>query len=153
MALLEVDDLTPFATIADEKAEAMVASAIARAILLAPCLEDEDELTENQIEAARSVLRDAVLRWAEAGSGAVASQAWGSYSQTLDTRQTRRALFWPSEIKDLQLICKGGEDSGGVFAIDTAAPPMQFRNVLGTGVSGTVGAIAFDSDDPDWFWQ
>jgi len=37
---------------------------------------------------------------------------------TLDTRQQRRGMFWPSEIEQLQDLCKGSEVSGA-FSIDT----------------------------------
>src|SRR6185312_425838 len=151
MAFLEVDDLTPFATIDDDKAEAMLADAEALAIVSAPCLADADALSDQQLAAVKAVLRAAVLRWAESGTGAVSSQTAGPYGQVVDTRQARRTMFWPSEITALQKICTAPTD-GGAFSIDTAAAsPIRFRSVL-TGVSeGNVGAIAFDNDyDDDW---
>jgi hypothetical protein len=154
MALLTTDDLAPFATIDDDKAEAMVGDAVALAAISAPCLADPDALTDGQIAAAKAVLRAAVLRWADSGSGAAASQAWGSFSQTLDTRQARRTMFWPSEITALQKICKAGSD-GGAFSIDTAAPPITFHSAFRTGDGvETLGAVAFDNDyGEDWPFQ
>jgi hypothetical protein len=122
MDLLTVDDLTPFATIDDDKAEAMIADAIALATQFAPCL-TSDEVTDAQLAAAKAVLRAAVLRWNDTGTGAVTSQTAGPYGQTVDTRQPRRTLFWPSEITALQRICQGADD-GSAFAVDTAAAPQ-----------------------------
>lgn len=121
MAYIDTTDLDPFADIEIAKAVAMIADAEAQAILVAPCLSDADELTDNQRAAVKAVLRGSILRWNEAGSGALQAQTAGPFGVTLDTRQTRRSLFWPSEIEQLQKICNavsGGE--GGAFSIDTA---------------------------------
>lgn len=121
MAYISSADLDPFATIDDVKADAMIADAVAQAILVAPCLADEDDLSENQIAAVKSILRGAVLRWNDSGSGAYQAQTAGPFSVTMDTRQQRRSLFWPSEIEQLQKICdaiNGGD--GGAFVVDTA---------------------------------
>jgi hypothetical protein len=153
--LLTVDDLTPFATIDSSKAEAMVADAIAMAALAAPCLTDTTSLTSHQIAAARAVLRGAVLRWNDAGTGALASQTAGPYSQTFDNRQSRRVMFWPSEITALQKICVDPTD-GGAFSIDTAAAqPMRSHAVFFGSQDGfeTVGAVAFDDDDDSYFGE
>lgn len=123
MALIGVDDLAPFAEIETEKAEAMIADAIAAATLNAPCLADEASLTDQQKAAAKALLRAAVLRWNDAGTGAVTQQTAGPYQQSIDTR--RRNMFWPSEITDLQKICASG---GGAFSIDTAPAPMLIRS-------------------------
>lgn len=64
--------------------------------------------------------------WNDAGSGVVSQQVAGVYQQTVDTRQKRRNMFWPSEITDLQKICSQG--SGAAFSIDTAPAPMAFRS-------------------------
>lgn len=131
MALISIDDLTPFAEIETVKAEAMIADAVAAATLNAPCLADEASLTDRQKAAAKALLRAAVLRWNEAGAsggGAVSQQTAGVYSQSLDTR--RRNMFWPSEITDLQKICASGS---GAFSIDTAPDPMRFRAGHGLG--------------------
>lgn len=115
---LTVDDLVPFATIEEEKAQAMIDDATAVALMAAPCLDSEDTpLTETQLAAVKAVVRGAILRWNEAGTGALASQTAGPFSQTLDNRQQRRSMFWPSEIEQLQNICKV-EGDGGAFSID-----------------------------------
>lgn len=123
MAYITTSDLSPFATIAADKASAMIADAVAQAILVAPCLADEGDLDANQKAAVTAVLRAAILRWNDSGSGAVFQQTAGPFSIMQDTRQVRRALFWPSEIEQLQAVCaqvNGG--SSGAFTIDTAPP-------------------------------
>lgn len=117
---LTPDDLAPFATIDATKAQAMIDDALAMAARVAPCiLADEFEYDA----AAKAILRAAVLRWHESGSGALTQHAvtrgpFGE-TQTYDTRQTRRGMFWPSEITELQKLCVGDETSGA-FSIDTA---------------------------------
>jgi hypothetical protein len=127
MALLEVDDLTPFAAIDEDEAEAMVADAIALATLAAPCLSGDD-LTALQVAQAKAVLRSAVIRWHESGSGGTSQQTVGPFQQTI-TPQARKSLFWPSEVEALRNICKS-TTSGGAFSVDTAPTAMQFHSVL-----------------------
>lgn len=119
MPLLTPEDLAPFADIDPAKAAAMIADATAMAELVAPCLEAADF---PHPEAAKAILRGAVLRWNEAGSGAYTSQqaSLGSASQTesFDNRQTRKGMFWPTEISQLQDLCRTA-DTGGAFDIDT----------------------------------
>jgi hypothetical protein len=119
--LLTPDDLTPFAEIEAVKAQAMIDDALARAARVAPCIRDET-LSADNAQAAKGVIRDAILRKNEAGSGALAAQAVGPFGQTIDTRQPQRALFWPSEVEELQAICRdhSGVASSGAFSIDTA---------------------------------
>jgi hypothetical protein len=128
MAFLLWDDLTPFAAdIEARKASEMIADATALATLAAPCLSDELALTDAQVSAVRAVLRTAVLRWNEAGSGAVQSEAVGGWSATLDNRQPRRGMFWPSEIVQLQNIC-GGTGSRA-YGIDTTPAGWGVRHL------------------------
>lgn len=111
---ITVDDLLPFAPNIDEaKAEAMIEDALALAAVVAPCI--LDPAFENP-GAAKAILRGAVLRWNESGSGAIVSQAAGPFSQTVDTSNPRKSLFWPSEIEQLQKLCSL---KSGAFAVDT----------------------------------
>lgn len=107
-------DLEPFAEIPSAKAEEMITDALALAARVAPCiLTEEFEYTD----AARAILRGAILRWNDSGSGAVSQQTAGPFSQSLDTRQQRRSMFFPSEIDELQALC--GSPVGRAFEIDT----------------------------------
>ncbi len=124
-SFLDVSDLTAFAPGIDSaKAQMMIDDATAMAVLAAPCLDTGADLTTNQLNAVRAILRGAVLRWNEAGTGAMASQSAGPYSTTVDTRQQRRAMFWPSEISQLQAIC-GGNEGSGAFSIDTVGTALM----------------------------
>lgn len=108
------DDLAPFAVIEDTKAEAMISDALGMAILIAPCIAEEDFAYP---DAAKAVIRGAVLRWNDAGSGAITTKQAGPYQQVIDSNTRRNNLFWPSEISQLQSMCR---DSSGAFAVDTA---------------------------------
>ena len=118
---LTTDDLAPFATIADDKAEAMIEDALARAARIAPCILDAT-LSTNNSAAAKAVVRDAILRRNDQGTGALQSQTAGPFGQVVDTRQSSRALFWPSEIAELQSICadhNGTTPTVGAYEVDT----------------------------------
>ena len=114
-------DLEPFATIDVVKATAMIEDAMAMAARVAPCITTVEFAYAS---AAKAILRGALIRWHEAGSGALAASSTqvGPFGQqqTMDTRQTRRGMFWPSEIEQLQDLCKGVEEHGA-FDIDTVA--------------------------------
>lgn len=108
------DDLAPFATIDPVKAQAMIDDALALAARAAPCILDADFAYP---DAARAIIRGAVLRWNDSGSGAVTQQTAGPFNQSIDTRTTRKSMFWPSEITELQRLCEDNTSSGA-FAID-----------------------------------
>lgn len=109
-------DLTPFADIDPVKAEAMIEDAEAMALLTAPCLADlpEDSPKRGSVKA---VARTAILRWNDAGAGALQQVSAGPFQQSVQP-QSRRAMFYPSEIEHLRNLCKG-DDGGKAFAIDT----------------------------------
>ena len=117
---LTPEDLAAFATIDSAKAEQMIEDAEAMALLAAPCL--SGALTSAQAAGVKAVLRQALMRWQDAGSGAVTQQQAGPWMQSVDTRQERKGMFWPSEIAQLRDICAGfsGADSTGAYTIDTA---------------------------------
>lgn len=109
---LEVEDLQVFAPSIDEaKAEAMIEDALALAEQVAPCILETDFAYPG---AAKAILRGAILRWNDSGSGALSAHSLtaGPYGQTqsFDTRSPRRSLFFPSEITELQKLCS---TSGG----------------------------------------
>ncbi len=124
---MDPSDLTPFAVIDEVKAAAMIEDAMALAERLAPCISTPGFLHE---KAARAILRGAILRWHESGSGAYTSkqESAGPFAQNqvYDTRQVRKGMFWPSEITGLQDLCKLDESSGA-WSYDTypAAPTLS----------------------------
>lgn len=115
------DDLSPFApSISVDKALAMIEDAMALAARVAPCIMSADF---EHGAAAKAILRGAVLRWNEAGTGAFQAQTVGPYGATVDTRQQRRSMFWPQEIEDLQALCRTDTEREGAFAVDTVGVP------------------------------
>ena len=120
-------DLAPFAIIDAAKAAEMVADAEAQAILIAPCLPGlltvpVDETAEAlalrtaKLAAVKSILRGAILRWEDAGTGVITQQTVGPFGQQI-APQPRRSMFWPSELKQLQDICAG--TASKAFSVDT----------------------------------
>lgn len=114
---LDASDLSPFAEIEAAKAEAMIEDAEAMALLAAPCIAADGFAYGAAVKA---ILRGAVLRWNDSGSGALQAQTAGPFGQTLDTRQERRGMFWPSEIVALQSLCADAQ--GGVYSTSLAGP-------------------------------
>lgn len=116
---LSVADLLPFEPDIDEgKAQQMIDDATALAVLAAPCIDAADF---TKTAAVKAILRGAILRWNEAGTGALQAQQAGPFGQTLDTRQQRRGMFWPSEIVQLQSLCSGGSS----YTTSLAGPDVE----------------------------
>ena len=125
VAIIVLADL-PAAIQSHELAAVMVAGANAKASRVAPCLTwtgtptTEPVPTADQLAEAKLILIGAVKRWAESGSGALQSQNAGPYSMTVDTRQRTGFNLWPSDITDLQAICKAAAGGNtGAFSVDT----------------------------------
>jgi hypothetical protein len=114
---LSIDDLLPFAPgISEDKAQAMITDALAMASLVAPCIND-DEFAYN--DAAKAVIRGAILRWHESGQGVLSGLTALGFSQTVDNRVPRRTLYWPSEIEQLQEMCSTPvEDADKAWSYD-----------------------------------
>jgi hypothetical protein len=106
-----------------------VAGANAQASRVAPCLTaDDPPPTEDQLAEAQLVLIGAVIRWSQAGSGALQAETIGPLARTVDTRQRVGFRLWPSDITQLQDICKDGSESKA-FAIDTV-PCVGFHSPI-----------------------
>ena len=129
------DDLAPFAVIDDAKAEAMIADALAMAALVAPCILDADFEYE---AAAKAIIRGAILRCNDAGSGAAQTVTSGPFGQTVDTRAQRRGMFWPSEIQDLQRLCVDAGAAVTAFSVDTAGTSLAIHAETCTLVFGAL---------------
>lgn len=131
--MLTPADLAPFADIDPVKAQEMIDDALAMAVLVAPCLAPDSGtvLSEMQSKTVKAILRRAIVRWNEVGTGVVSQQTSGPFSQTTDTtRSGSKSLFWPSEVNDLQAVCRAAgaaPDRGGAYAIDTA-PGLSSRH-------------------------
>jgi hypothetical protein len=86
---------------------------------VAPCLTDES-LSAVNAAAAKGLIVDAIVRKAEAGTGAVQAQTMGPFGATYDTRQVRRGMFQPDEIVALQNLCSSNQ--GGAYTLSLAGP-------------------------------
>src|SRR4051812_4146712 len=128
------------------KADALITGALARAALLAPCIQDDEFPYE---DAAKAIIVDAILRRIETGAGALSLQQAGPFQQAIDTRTSPRELYWPGEVLELQRLCAeadaDGDTSGGALPVgyfpagaetwpDPAAPvvasPYPLSNLL-----------------------
>lgn len=137
--IISSDDL-PTDVANNAMSEVWVEGANARASRVAPCLAVTNPgPTEDQLAEARLILIGAVLRWSEAGSGALQSQTQtaGLFTSetTLDTRQRTGFNLWPSEIRQLQDICKtGGKPKA--FSVDTVRPQIPHSPVCSVYFGG-----------------
>ena len=124
MAILTPGDLAAFANIDEAKATAMIEDAEAMASLAAPCILDDGFIGRPELLAAlRAILRRAIVRWHDAGNGAVTQFGAGPFQQTVAQGQNMpRNLFWPSEVEQLRDLCAAfnNAQSDGAFAVDTA---------------------------------
>jgi hypothetical protein len=101
----------------------------ARASRIAPCLAAADPApTAEQMAEAKLVLIGAIMRWSEAGSGALQAETIGPFAHTVDTRQRGGFNLWPSEIVQLQDICKNGAESQA-FSVDTVRNTFFFNHL------------------------
>lgn len=125
MAYVTTTDLAPFIDVqalAPRRLEEMIADAEAFASAVAPCLAADDvTLSAAQAALVKAVLRGAVVRWIESGSGALQQQTAGPFSMTVDTRQRRFGMFTPDEESQLRAVCAAvsGGTEGSAFSFDT----------------------------------
>ena len=127
MAIIEAADFAAFLPGVDQaKLAAMIEDALAEALDDAPCLADPNLDTAKKAKA-KAILRRAIIRWYDSGSGGVTtrSRTAGDYSQseTIDTTSPRDSAFWPSELERLKALCTdgpGAKRSRHAFNIDLA---------------------------------
>lgn len=138
--IITADDL-PADVASHAMSSVWVDGANARASRVAPCLADA-EVTDDQVAEAKLVLIGAVIRWSQAGSGALQSQTAGPFGVTLDTRQRGGFNLWPSEISQLQDICRNGSDSQA-FSVDTVSSAGQHSPICSVYFGGdcSCGAV------------
>lgn len=104
-----------------ESIDLMLAGLNAMAARVAPCLDPEPPEVVNPglLDEAKLILVGVIKRWAEAGSGAVVQQSMGPFAMTSDTRQRGGWKMWPSDISDLQDLCKASTgNEGKAFVIN-----------------------------------
>lgn len=93
----------------DDVVQDMINTVAARVVKMCPALRLPLDDPANPLaddvssEVLKDVMRAAVLRWAERGSGAVREQGSGDFSQSLVV--DRAGLFRPNEIRDIADVC------------------------------------------------
>lgn len=125
MAYLELqyEDVQPLVPGESQaKVQIHIEDALARAMSLVPEL--SGEVTDAQASAAKAIIRRAVARTAEAGSGAVVTQSQSagplSHSQTVENKKAGQ-LFWANEVQELKaLFTEDSPTKGKAFSIDMA---------------------------------
>lgn len=115
MAVIVKPDDLPVDIESNAMVATWIAGANARAVRVAPCLGSAP--TEDQLAEAKLILVGAIIRWSQAGAGALQSQTAGPFTEVFDTRQRGGFNLWPSEITQLQDICKSR--SNAAYAVDT----------------------------------
>ncbi|MGJ4070642.1 hypothetical protein ACN4DJ_05810 [Corynebacterium macclintockiae] len=122
-----------------EQVEILIRDGMALAARVAPCINESDF---QYPDAAAAIIRGAILRWAESGAGGITQQQASAgpfaLNSSFDTRSTRRSLFFPSEITELQELCK--TNVGGAFGVDTI-PTKAPGCVLGRDCTYLCGSV------------
>lgn len=95
----------------DDTLQMMIDGANARASRLAPCLADDQDPSPELVAEAKLILLGAVTRWAQTGAGSFTQQTAGPFSVSTDTRQRAGYNLWPSEIEQLQDLCRDDTES------------------------------------------
>ncbi|QIS08213.1 hypothetical protein [Nocardia arthritidis] len=109
-------DIKPLCPNADPQAAALIiADALAQAERYADCINTPGF---RYADAAKAIIRQAIVRRLDAGSGGIVQKTAGQYAVTVDTSQQRKALFWPSEINQLQKLCRDNQRKS-LHSIDT----------------------------------
>lgn len=132
MALLTVDDLSPFTNLPADKLDVMIRDVEAFAVAAAPCLADPAVLSGTDVAAVVATLRGAVLRWVDHLGREDRQMTAGPFTigpAPGQQSQDRRPLLWPTEVTALQGICAAiaGRAPSAVGQIRLAAPAWWVR--------------------------
>lgn len=107
----------------DNRAMATITTVIARAARFAPCI--LQPVSEDVAAAMKGILVDVVVRRYQAHAqqpGIAETKALGDRSHSIDTKGAPTALFQPSEITELQLLCAQASS----VPVSAAAPAYSF---------------------------
>jgi hypothetical protein len=112
------EDLKPYRPdIPPDQAQAMIDDAMAYAAFIAPCILDPRFEYE---AAAEAIIKQAICRWYDAGTGSITSQTAGPFAIQVDTTVRRNGFFTDKEEDQLKAMCNvGGSSGGGAWNYDT----------------------------------
>ena len=149
MAVIITAQDLPTDVASNAMAETWIDGVNARALRVAPCLAGlEEPPTYDQLAEARLVLVGAVIRWSQAGSGAFQQQTIGPFGVTVDNRQRGGYNLWPTEIVQLQDICKKGESGVKAFSVDTVGNGGYHAEFCSVYFGGTCSCGADIANQP-----
>lgn len=128
--------------IPEDLANAMIATVWSRAQKLATCLTavtpDPNPLDDDvDRETVKDILRSAVLRWNDSGSGAVTSRTAGDYSENF--AHSGGGLFRPGEIADLRSLCgaRAGQKASTILTSPSYDPFVEHAAWCSVSFGGT----------------
>lgn len=124
-------------------AQEMIITVWARVLKVAPCLrvsQDEPSPLDDPVnlQIVKDVVRGAVLRWADRGSGALKFQSSGDFSQTL---ADVGALLRPNEIRELEEMCGEFTRQQRAATISTATYNNEIVHAPWCSVNFAAGAL------------
>lgn len=115
---LQPADVTPLVEVDPDRLVILIEDAETFATMAAPPLAAPDALTEQQRAQVKTILRRAVVRESDSGTGAKVQEAAGPYSYTVDTRSTRTVSFLTDEEEDALRSLVGLGRSNTAFNTD-----------------------------------
>lgn len=115
MAYLVPGDLSPLTDASLEQLQIVIDDLEAAAVFAATCLANPERLSAAQTGAVKAMLRTAAMRWVDRVRSTDRMLVAGPFSAgpVPGASETRRTLWWPSEIEQLQAICSGQDQSRG----------------------------------------
>jgi hypothetical protein len=117
---LQPADVTPLVDIELARLAVLIEDAETFATMAAPPLADPLTLTEQQRAQVKTILRRAVVRESDSGTGAKVQESAGVYAYTVDTRTARSVSFLTEEEQDTLRGIVGLGRSTTAFTIDLA---------------------------------
>lgn len=129
---LQPGDITPLVDVDPGRLAILIDDAETSATMpkVAPALAEPDLLTAAQRAQVKTILRRAVVREAEAGTGAKTQEVAGPYSYTVDTRTANRTSCLTEEEEDALRSIVGISKSTQVFSLDVTPSTVSPSNHL-----------------------
>lgn len=106
----------------DAMAQELIDTTLARLRRKYPCL-FEPGLSEDDELTARGIIRDAILRRIDSGSGAVQSEKKGPFDTVYLPPDKRHGLFTEADVTELTSICAGLTEPAGPAVPAGCFPP------------------------------